>query len=364
MKIFGIVTHDNPGGAQLAMAKLRRGLEQRGHQFTTIYLYRTQAGMAKPEDVVLYPRRPDMAGYGKIIWTLYRHLRQNPADGAIAFLPLACALGLTMAWITGIPRRIASQRNPRWSYSAVMRFVDISLGRLGIFTRVVANSEATAESFRGLNAAYDERMVNVANCVEIAATDGPLPMRDGEIAETGPTLLSVARLSAQKNIEVLLEALVHIPTVTLLLAGHGERQHSLEDLAERLGIGDRICFLGHVPPRDIVALYRRATIYVHSALYEGQSNATLEAIAYGCPIVSSDIPPQREVLTMRDGSLAGHLVPANDVFAWIEAIQDLLNNAAKRHALAARALERAGDFTLDAMARGFEDALKKEGQTP
>lgn len=96
--------------------------------------------------------------------------------------------------------------------------------------------------------------------------------------------------------------------------------HALETLAESLGISDDVVFSGFVD--DPMILMRDATIFAHSACYEGFGVVFLEALACGLPIVATDCPGgTREVLA--DGRF-GTLVPVGDDQAMAVAIENIL----------------------------------------
>lgn len=132
------------------------------------------------------------------------------------------------------------------------------------------------------------RLVRIPNGVALAPA--PLVRPAGE----GPTLLYVGRLQHAKGADHLIEALAEVPDVTLLLAGEGPDRAALEARVGELGIAERVRFLGRRD--DVAGLLRGATAFVLPSRSEGLSNALLEALASGAPVVASAIEPNREVL--------------------------------------------------------------------
>jgi glycosyltransferase involved in cell wall biosynthesis len=114
-------------------------------------------------------------------------------------------------------------------------------------------------------------------------------------------LLFVGRLVEQKGLAYLLEALPVIlakhPQVTLSVAGSGPEEGRLRSLAEKLGISDRVAFLGPIPNAELPRLYRRAAVFVAPLMFaEGLGLVLAEALACECPVVASDLPAIRDVV--------------------------------------------------------------------
>jgi glycosyltransferase involved in cell wall biosynthesis len=98
--------------------------------------------------------------------------------------------------------------------------------------------------------------------------------------------------------------------------------------------------------------------YVQCSLYEGQSNSLLEAIASSCFVVSSDIPPQREVLTDGDLRLCGVLLPLNES-NWCQVFEQMSRKEIEIAYFKRLALSRSKDFSVKSMADGFMGLIGK-----
>lgn len=146
-----------------------------------------------------------------------------------------------------------------------------------------------------------------------------------------------------KNHARLLEALALLPDRDVALALSGmrtERLDRLQALARRLGVLERVHYLGFLPDRDVPALYRRATALVFPSLYEGFGLPPLEAMACGCPVACSRAGALGEVC----GQAALELDP-EDPAQMARQIGRLLEEETLRADLAARGLEQAARFT-------------------
>ena len=113
------------------------------------------------------------------------------------------------------------------------------------------------------------------------------------LAQT-PYVLSVGRVTADKDFETLVEAVRGLddPSIQLVVAGGVEEGFGKKFVADT---DPRIRFIGRVDRDLLPALYDNAAVYVNSSRHEGLSNAVLEALSYGCPLILSDIPANVEM---------------------------------------------------------------------
>jgi glycosyltransferase involved in cell wall biosynthesis len=362
LNIVGLATHNNYGGAQSALNKLIAALTKRGHNAELWFLYRTpgehEAEVANAR-LLLSHAAQGVSGYLRAALALRQALRDTRPDALISFLPMANILGQTLAATEGIRARVASQRNPGWTYDKRIQILDKVAGTIGIYRAIVCVSEAVRESFAHYPDAYRRRLLIVSNGVDLQ-----LPIIDRGSARRifglpldGFVVAAVGRLCVQKNQTLLIDALAGAPGVVLALAGDGEDRALLERRARELGIGGRVFFLGKISASSVPELLIAADTFAQPSLFEGQSNALLEAMAAGLPIVASDIPSQRETLTDDTGRLRGLLLSLDCPEEWAEALQQLKASAEERSSLGGAAAARSSAFTMDRMAAGFEAAI-------
>ncbi|GAA1305535.1 hypothetical protein Psi02_22200 [Planotetraspora silvatica] len=106
-----------------------------------------------------------------------------------------------------------------------------------------------------------------------------------------PTVLFVGRLDEEKRLEDLIRALPYVLNhvdAQAVLVGTGGKRQDLERLATRIGVGERVRFLGFIPDADLPQVYSAADVFAMPGVAELQSIATLEAMAAGLPIVAAD----------------------------------------------------------------------------
>jgi glycosyltransferase involved in cell wall biosynthesis len=141
------------------------------------------------------------------------------------------------------------------------------------------------------------------------------------------------RLSPEKGVAGLLEALASLtrvcPECRTLIVGDGPQRTELEELARRLGLVERVRFLGF--RTDARAIMEQVDVVVHTPLYEGFGIVVLEAMAAGRPVVANDAPGGiAEMVIHRQ---TGLVAPAGSSAAVVEALARLARDPAERRRL-------------------------------
>jgi teichuronic acid biosynthesis glycosyltransferase TuaC len=138
----------------------------------------------------------------------------------------------------------------------------------------------------------------------------------------GPLLVTAGWLIPRKGQAIAIEALTYLPGATLLVVGDGPERASLERLAQRLGLANRVRFLGQQPHEALPGLLAAADVAVQPTQAEGLANVWVEALACGTPVVTCDVGGAREAI---DRTEAGRLVPRS-AEAFAAAIADVLSD--------------------------------------
>ncbi|HSK41791.1 MAG TPA: glycosyltransferase family 4 protein [Arenibaculum sp.] len=366
LRVVCLITHMDQGGAQEAILRLARQLRARGHEAQVWFLYeKVPAYRDEPHTRVLVPvAEPGIGGYRRIVTDLVRAFSGHRPDAVISFLPLANVVGQAAAAMAGIRCRIASQRNPWWTYGPVMRRADRIAGTTGLYTCNVVNSRSVRDSFERHPEAYRRRLRVVYYGIDWTPSDLDRRAARDRVGLPGqePLVLVLGRLCEQKNQDLAMRAFARRPGGGLVLAGDGEDRAALRGLAADLGILERVHFLGKVARADVPHLLRAVDVFAQPSRYEGQSNALLEAMNAGLAIVASSIPPQVETLGEPGEEPAGRIVDLDDTDGWSLALAELLGSAGLRADLGHRAKMRARAFSVERMADGFEGLLREFGR--
>jgi len=217
---------------------------------------------------------------------------------------------------------------------------------------VVCNSKAAADRLvqQGLRA---DKFAVIWNGLPPSAFAETQP-----VAPPSPGLFRIgmiARMNARsKNHQILLDAAARLrnrlPKFEVVLVGDGPLRHVLEREAKGLGIGDLVRFLGD--RRDIPAILASLDLTVLPSASESLSNAILESMAAGVPVIASDVGGNRELIAQGRGIL----LPPNDVEALTDALQQLAADSPQRQTLARNARRFAREnFTIEQMRQRYED---------
>lgn len=168
-------------------------------------------------------------------------------------------------------------------------------------------------------------------------------------------VLFVGRLSAARNVDVLLRALskLRIPNrkIECRIVGEGPERVALEKLAAQLGIQNQTKFTGGLVFDKVLECYESSDVLVLAAQSEGWGKSVTEAMAFGCVCIGSNRGMMPEIL----GENRGLLVAPRDVGALQNALQYVADHSEESGLMAKRGGEWAQKFSID----GMREALRK-----
>jgi len=107
---------------------------------------------------------------------------------------------------------------------------------------------------------------------------------------TVPIILYIGRLDKEKKVNVLIESLQYIKKSQpfhVVIEGKGQQMENLEDLVQKLGLQDKVSFIGYTEEKELSTLYSLATVFVMPSTAELQSLVTMEAMALGLPVIGA-----------------------------------------------------------------------------
>lgn len=160
-----------------------------------------------------------------------------------------------------------------------------------------------------------------------------------------PLILYLGRLKYYKSLNIFIksayEVLKKVPHAEFVIAGEGEEKAGLVRLANKLGLENKIKFLGKVNEEEKIRLYQKAWVFVNPSFMEGWGITSIEANACGTPVVASDVPGLRD--SVRNPT-TGYLVEYGKVKDFAEKITELIENKKLRQEFSRDALVWAQDF--------------------
>jgi len=232
--------------------------------------------------------------------------------------------------------------------------------------RIIAISRATAQELIARLDVPRARISVVHNGIDHRVWSAePLPDDGPRLAALGlrgaPYLLCVGAVDARKNVDGILlglkraQDLVHNRQLVLVWVGPLTRPErlELEGLSKSRGLSPSVIPVGLVTDGDLAALYRHATGLVFASRREGFGFPVVEAMASGCPVITSNQSSMAEVA--HDAAV---MVDPEDTGAIADAMVLLYGNERERGRLRLAGLERARQFTLERMVEGTAEAYR------
>ena len=284
-----------------------------------------------------------------------RYLRERAPDVAVTVSWLQNVPGAVASKLTRYRGRLVLTEHGHVSYEAAVEHGHNLLLRNmpRVIRRVYPWADALVAVDRGILEDLTERVGVDLSGVDTEVIPNPVDVdrvqamgaeRAPERGVGRPTVVTVGRLSPQKNQRLLIQAFAQLdPGSRLVIVGDGPERASLEGLVSRLRLDGAVTFTGHVAnPHAYTA---GADVFVLPSKVEGCPLALIEALATGCPAIATDCAPgPRDILA--DGRV-GVLVRPDDSAALARAMADLLGDEPRRRHLSELARQRARDFTVE-----------------
>lgn len=266
---------------------------------------------------------------------LRRTLRKSRPDVVHAAMSQSMVLAAAVCLLERTPlvlsrRSLVSARMD----SALARRVRVA--STGLAELVIANSHAVALESHRIENIPNAKLRVIPNIVR-------MPSGEHRRGTASAAVICVANLREGKGHDVLLASLSSLASAGLplqaILVGDGSLRHDLQESANSLGLGELVEFTGAV--EEPLQALARAAVFVQPSLAEGMSNALLEAMAVGLPIVATDVGGTAEAL---EG--CGLLIPPSDADALARALASVVTDRSLRESMGRASQERARHFSV------------------
>ena len=324
------------GGAESQLVMLASELHNRGYH-CEVFALRAEGTFLDTLEMQGIPvnsggfsKTKDRIAMLKGIWYLWHCIRKNRPCVVHTYLPLSNFIGSIVARVAGASVVITSRRGlgkhqdkeSRWKY-----FDRISNT---LSTKITVNSLAVAKDTIHRDGVDNKKIACIYNGLDFSRFDLPANLRELMrnklgLSQSDFAWVKVANLVDYKGHVDLIQAFVKLPknnTTRLFLVGRDRGVLSeLKVMVETLGVADRVAFLGD--RRDVPELLTAMDGFVMASHTEGFSNAILEAMATGLPIVATTVGGNAEAL--QDGEL-GMLVESHNPMALANAMLVMMKN--------------------------------------
>lgn len=312
MRIMLVMHSVGVGGAERVVTSLANQFAARGHEVCIVTLEVKRPALPLSESVLLLElnARKSISGLLHVMTSLRKAIRDFKPDVVHSHMVHSNLVTRLLRCVMPIPRLISTAHNTNeggWhrllAYRITHHLADVTTN---------VSSEAVA-AYEKRRAVPQGQMLTVHNGIDTRAFQYSQSRRDqtrsslGIMASTS-LILAVGRLEPQKDYPNLLKALSQLPhhlEWEAVIAGTGQLETELLDLASDLGLTDRVRFLG--VRSDVRDLMCAADVFVLSSDYEGFGLVVAEAMACERLVVATDCGGVAEVV----GDL-GHLVPPRD----------------------------------------------------
>jgi len=358
----------NGGGAERVITTVARHLGSRGYEVTLLLAESSRSQVADdfPELTV---RGFDVDRLAHCLVPLVRYLRKiNPrvVVSTIYSPNIFAALGHFISRsdarlvlrIANTPSTHLASRSPRhilgrnllpFAYSQADTIIAISQG---VRTDII-------ESFN----VEENKISLIHNPVDLKSIDQHMSASPSyswfDERNNIDVIVGMGRLTAQKDFSTLLRAFATVrkrrPNTRLAIFGEGEQKENLVELSSSLGIGNYVQFFGYV--NNPFKYLARASLFVLSSAWEGFPNALLEALACGCPIVSTNCPSGPSEI-LQDGEY-GIMIPVGDDDEMAVAIIQSLDT----YVMTGKLRSRAQDFSVEKIVDEYEAVLTANSKT-
>jgi glycosyltransferase involved in cell wall biosynthesis len=346
MKVLHIINNLAPAGAEILQSLIAPEMKRRGvdAEVATIYkydnrtVYERLVGAGVAVHSLDFGRRYDPGIFGAI-----RKLAQKKTYDVIHanLFPTLYYTALARprcAKMVVTEHNTFNRRMNRSFFKPIERLV------YGRYDSIVCVGDTVHKALCAWLPALGSRMTVIYNGIDLDRFKAARPAgRAGLGVPAGaPVCAMVARFYKPKDHKTVIDAATMIPDLHVLFIGEGENMRLMQERASRLGVGERIHFLGY--RNDIPSLLKVCDLYVHSSYNEGIPLSVAEAMACGLPVIASNVTGLSEIV---QDNTSGFLFRCADPADLARKINAVLHDKGLREKLRSGALARASDFSLD-----------------
>lgn len=347
MNITFVTATLTSGGSERVISILANELTRRGHEVSVIMLREPIVFYSLDESIKLHCAQEYSTNIlGKIIW-LRKFVRKEQPDVVIPFMTAVYCTTILALLGLNTPV-IASERiDPRFS-SNIRKVLRWCL--LRFVNHLVVQTQAIKQYY--------------SSKIQAKTMIIPNPVSDNMFEEISSSnrkekiIVSVGRLYSQKNQKMMIDAFASIAHLhqeyKLIIYGEGPLRQQLMEYIEIKNLSSRVLLPGRV--NNVAIELRKAEIFCLSSDYEGQSNALLEAICIGLPIVTTNVSGVEDIIT---NGTNGFVVNVGDTKTFAQSLNALLENETLRVEFAKYNKALGNTYKVDKIVDCWESLIKQ-----
>ena len=346
MKITYVTSTLTSGGAERVISLLANNFAERGYEVEMIALTSISPDYYTLNPKVKFIHADKVSKWGLLgeLWWFRRHIKKEQPDVVIAFMEAVYEFVLLALLGTKTPVISSERLDPAlisWPRK-VLRWL--------LLPTATAHVVQTQHIKHYYNKQIQKKTHIIYNPVNERVFELPIMERENNI-------INIGRLYPQKNQKMLIEAFAEIkeryPKWKLIIYGEGYLRKELEALTERLGVKDKVLLPGR--NEKVIDEVAKSKVFCLSSDYEGMSNAMIEALCVGTPVISTKVSGTDELI--RDGE-NGLLVDIGDKDGLVQAFEKLLSHQELREKIGKEGQNLAAKFKMDTIVAQWENLIK------
>lgn len=360
IKISFVTSTLTSGGAERVISLLANNFAERGYEVEMIALTSISPDYYSLNTKVKFIHADKVSKGGLLgeLWWFRRHIKKEQPDVVIAFMEAVYEFVLLALLGTKVPVISSERKDPA------------TLGPLRKFLRWILLPTATAHvvQTQHIKQYYNQRIQKKTHIIynpvneRVFETsydnddDNPeFKIKDERLNR----IISVGRLYPQKNQKMMIEAFAQIseryPDWKLVIYGEGPERDSLESLVSNLKsqVSSRISLPGRC--ETVIEEVAKSKVFCLSSDYEGMSNAMIEALCVGTPVISTRVSGTDELIRDKENGL---LVDIGDTEGLAQALEKLLSNQELREKIGKEGQKLATLFKTDTIVDQWEKLIK------
>ncbi len=346
--IYSIGYHPHIGGAEVAVEKITVGIRTIEWTMITLDLYKNLPAMEQIGSILVYRVRCPKIFFPFVgFWKGVKLYTEQPFDIVWSIMTYAGFAALFMRLWFGSDIKFLLTLQEGTPLAEIKRKTLIAYPLLVLMFKKADQVQAISEFLAafGRDMGHTKDVVVVPNGVDLKyfsvapkktdqyALIEKLGKKPGDIF-----LITTSRLVKKNAIDDCITALTYLPEyIRFLIVGKGEEEQRLRALAIKLGVRERVTFLGFLPQQDIPLFLAVSDIFVRPSRSEGFGNSFIEAMAAGKPVVTTPVGGIPDFIDDRE---TGIFCRPDNPKSLSEAIMEIVNNRALQEKIIRQGRER------------------------